>query len=133
MTAGLPSGFVDPTDPVELAAILRETVDRLGMAGVVNLLAQVSGVRIEPGRPAGLLRRAEPARLHAGEARLILAAPVVREHVVGEIVLSRQPLPAGDVPYVLAGLVSAAVAAAGTSSQASVVITAFRDALTASG
>ncbi|GAC1329416.1 MAG: hypothetical protein NVSMB13_17020 [Mycobacteriales bacterium] len=129
MSTGLPDGFVDPLDVAAVTDLLRTATGRLGMAGVVDLLGQVPGVRISPGRAGGLLRKAEPARLHAGEDVLVLAEPAVVEHIVGGIVLSHRPVSPVELPGLLAGIVRDAVTFTGATADASVALTAARDAL----
>jgi len=132
VTSGLPSGFVDPADPAAVAVVLRATVKRLGLSGLIELLTQVPGLRIEPGRPAGRLRRGEPAKVLGDDYRIVLSTPAVREHLVGGIVLSRQSVPAVELPGLLARVVQEAVAGSGVS-EASVALTSVRDALAAMG
>jgi hypothetical protein len=133
MTPGVPAGFVDPQDRAEVAAVLRATLDRLGMPGLVDLLTRVPGVRIDPGQAPGVIRRARPARVVGGEQVVVLGRPVVCEHVVGGIVLSRAPVRPADLPDLLAGVVYDAVAGSGDVGPASIVITSVRDALGAGG
>ncbi len=133
MTSGLPSGFVDPADAVAVAEVLRGTAAQLGLTGLVELLTQVPGLRIEPGRPAGRLRRGEPAQVLGADYRIVLSTPAVREHLVGGIVLSRQSVPAAELAGLLARVVQEAVAGSGGVSEASVALTSVRDALAAMG
>lgn len=133
MTAGLPAGFVDPADSSQVAAVLQGTLERLGLAALVDLLTKVPGLAIEAGRPAGRFRAAEPAVLQAGQHRLLLGARTVREHVVGGIVLRREPVPVAELPVVLARIVSDSVAGAVGTGDASVALTAVRDTLAAMG
>ncbi|MEP6695695.1 MAG: hypothetical protein ABJA34_02325 [Pseudonocardiales bacterium] len=132
MTGDIPSGFVDARDPAQVAAVLRSTVDRLGMSGLADLLSRLP-VRIDPGQAPGRFSRGRPPRVMAGEQVVVLAQPVVLEHVVGGIVLSRTPARHKDVPDLLAAIVCAAVADSGDAGAASVVITSVRDALGAAG
>lgn len=133
MTTAVPDGFVDPHDRAQVAEVLRTAVDRLGMTGLGELLASVPGLRVDPGQPQGMLRRGRPARVIGAEFAVVLGRPVVSEHVVGGIVLSRTPVRPADVPGLLAGIVCAAVAESGDPGQASVVMTSARDALGAAG
>jgi hypothetical protein len=129
MTPGVPAGFVDPPDRAEVAAVLRATLDRLGMPGLVDLLTRVPGVQVDPGQASGVIRRGRPARVVGSERVIVLGGPVVCEHVVGGIVLSRTPVRPGDLPDLLAGVVRDAVAESGDAEPASIVITSVRDAL----
>lgn len=108
---------------------MRAAAGRLGTDGLVNLLAQVPGVQITPGRPGGVLRRAQPARLRSGEDVIVLAEPAVVEHAVGGIVLSHQQVAPVALPGVLARVVRDAVAFSGRTADASVALTSARDAL----
>ena len=129
MSAGLPAGFVDPLDVEAVTAVLRVAASRLGTGGLVDLLAQIPGVRIERGRPGGVLRRAVPARLQSGEQVIVLSEPAVTEHIVGGIVLSHQPVSPVDLPALLARVVGEAVSFSGQGADASVALTSARDAL----
>lgn len=134
MTAGIPAGFVDPLDAAQVAAVLRAALERLGMAGLVELLTRIPGMRIDPGQAGGLFRTARPARVLAGEEEVVaLSQPVVREHVVGGIVLGRSTVRPAEVPDLLAWAVCRAVADYGDAGQASVVLTSARDAIGAAG
>ncbi|MDQ6650845.1 MAG: hypothetical protein M3Z02_12130 [Actinomycetota bacterium] len=129
MSSELPDGFLDPLDASAVSAVLRSAAARLGMDGLVKLLAQVPGVRIDRGRPGGLLRRAVPARLQSGEYVIVLSEPAVTEHIVGGIVLGHQQVPPVDLPALLARVVADAVAYTGQGADASVALTSARDAL----
>lgn len=133
MTAGIPAGFVDPLDAAQVAAVLGAALERLGMAGLVELLTRIPGMRIDPGQAGGLFRQPRPARIFAGEEVLALGRPVVREHVVGGIVLGRSTVRPAEVPDLLAWAVCSAVADYGDAGQASVVLTSARDAIGAAG
>ncbi|MDQ6875998.1 MAG: hypothetical protein M3042_13180 [Actinomycetota bacterium] len=133
MTAGIPAGFVDPLDAGQVASVLTVALERLGMTGLVELLSRIPGLRIDPGQAGGLFRPARPARVFAGEEVVALTRPVVREHVVGGIVLGRNTVRPAEVPGLLAWAVCTAVADYGDAEQASVVLTSARDALGSAG
>jgi len=129
VSSALPEGFVDPLDETQVSDVLRAAAGRLGVDGLVNLLAQVPGVRIERGRPGGVLRRAVPARLQSGEEVIVLSEPAVTEHIVGGIVLRHQQVSPVDLPALLARVVGEAVSFSGQGADASVALTSARDAL----
>jgi hypothetical protein len=125
----LPAGFVDPRDPAQVAPVLAAALKQLGLAGLVELLARVPGLAIDPGRPGGALRRAIAPSVVNGTEVLRFTAPASREHVVGGIVLSRAPVTAAELPGWLAGACRDAVTATGDPDDASIALTAARDAM----
>lgn len=130
MTAGLPAGFVDPVDATQVTQVLSQVLHGLGLPGVVDLLGRLPGVTLRPGRPAGLLRRAEPARLITQDHVVVLGVPARDEHVVAGVVLSHRPVATSALPGLLAQCVVAAVTADGRAGEAAVALTSIRDALT---
>ena len=129
----LPAGFVDPRDPQQVAAVIASTRAGLGLDGVAELLARVPGLLVEPGREGGFMRRPVPPRVLAGSEIVVLGEPSSREHVVGGIVLQRSTLRPVELPGVLAQLCVTAVQASGAVGDASVALTAARDAANLSG
>ena len=45
MTDSLPEGYVDPTDPIAVGAVLEATVRSAGLDAVTDLLARLPGTR----------------------------------------------------------------------------------------
>ena len=123
-----PDGLVDPDDRAEVMPVLAGALRALGPEGVVDLLARLPGVRREPGRPARLFSRAVPAVVWVGpENRLVLADSLVHEHVVGGVVLHREPLRPGDLPGVLAVLIADHARREAAQDDAAVALSAVRD------
>ncbi|HSY16459.1 MAG TPA: hypothetical protein VK816_10750 [Jatrophihabitantaceae bacterium] len=129
MTAGLPAGFVDPLDLEQVTAVFAAARTQLGIAGLVELVARVPGIVVDPGRPARRLQRAIPATVSSGQDMLRFSEPIRREHVVGGVVISRADVPAGKVAAQLAQMCRDAIEEAGQAEDASVALTAARDAL----
>jgi hypothetical protein len=128
MTFLPPEGYVDPGDEHQVAAVLDAVLRTLGVPGLGDLLGRIPGSRVEAARPGGLLRRAEPASVWlTGEHQLLLTDPVVHVHLVGGVVLARDPLPAGRLPDAVARLLVRAVADRGSQAEAAVVLTAARE------
>ncbi|MDX6302909.1 MAG: hypothetical protein QOF53_4123 [Nocardioidaceae bacterium] len=128
MTFSPPEGFVDPSDEQQVAAVLDAVLRTLGVLGVRDLLARMPGSRSEASRPGGMFRRAEPASVWVGpEHQIVLSDPVVHAHVVGGVILARDPLPGGRLPQALARLLVAAIADQASQSEAAVVLTAARE------
>ena len=63
------------------------------------------------------------------EDALVLTAPPEYHHVVGGVVLHREPLPAGQLPAVVARLVAQWTVDHGTRADAAAVLTAAREVL----
>ena len=128
MTFVPPEGFVDPSDEQQVAAVVGSVLQALGIAGLGDLLGRIPGSRVEPARPGGLFRRAEPGSVWlSAEHQLLLTDPVVHVHVVGGVALARDPLPAGRLPDAVARLLVRSVADRGSQSEAAVVLTAARE------
>lgn len=123
-----PEGYVDPSDEQQVAAVLRIVLRELGIPGLGDLLVRIPGSRGEASRPGGMFRRAMPASVWLSpQHQLLLTDPVVHVHVVGGVVLARDPLPAGRLPEVVAPLLVAAIADQGGQSEAAVALTAARE------
>jgi hypothetical protein len=128
MTFLPPEGYVDPSDPDQVAAVLGAVLRVLGMQGFGDLLGRIPGSRVEPTRPGGVFKRAVPASVWLTEQhQLLLSDPLVHVHVVGGIVLARDPLPAGVLPDTVARLLVAAVSEQGSHAEAALVLTAARE------
>jgi hypothetical protein len=110
----LPDGFVDPLDRDQVTAVLAAVRASLDQRGLLDLLARLPGLTVDPGRPGKLLRAAVAPSITGGDDVVRLATPVIREHVVGGVVLSRTPVPASGLATVLAGMVCRAVRRDGT-------------------
>jgi len=128
MTFSAPEGFVDPSDEQQVAAVLAIVLRTLGIAGLGDLLGRMPGSRSEAERPGGMFRHAAPASVWLSpQHQILLGDPVVHAHVVGGVVLARDPLPAGRLPDAVARLLVAATADQGSQSEAAVVLTAARE------
>ena len=66
MTDSLPEGYVDPTDPIAVGAVLEATVRSAGLDAVTDLLARLPGTRTTAAVPKGFLRPAVPAAVWLG-------------------------------------------------------------------
>lgn len=132
---GLPPGYVDPHDVNRVAAVLDAVLDGSGVGGLLDLLARIPGVRVDPGSAKGFLRAAVPPSTWLGtEHQLVLRGGpargeqvLVHQHVVGGITLSRDTLPPSRVPGVVARLLSITVRDAGSDEEASAALTAVRE------
>lgn len=124
------SDFVDAADPDAVAEVLRRALPAVGLDGLLAQLGAVPGLAVRPGRSRGLLRAAVPARVSQGD-RTLECGPdgVVLLHVVGGIVLARDAVAPAELPGVLGSLVSRAAADPASGEDASVRLTALRDAV----
>ncbi|PZS13912.1 MAG: hypothetical protein DLM57_15565 [Pseudonocardiales bacterium] len=129
MNGDLPDGFVDPLVPEQVAAVLAAVREHLGLTGLLDLLTRVPGLTVDPGRSGGLLRAATAPWVSGGDDVVRFAKPVVRERVVGGVVLSRTPVPTATLPATLATLVRETVRRDGAREDVSVALTAARDAV----
>ncbi|MGI8578338.1 MAG: hypothetical protein ACR2KG_10580 [Nocardioidaceae bacterium] len=129
MSDELPAGYVDPLDPAQVAPVLRSAHRQLGLTGLLELLARVPGMTVEPERPGGALRRPLAASVTGGQDVVRLTTPATREHVVGGIVLSRTDVPPAQLPALLALACRDAVLAEGEVMEASIALTSARDAM----
>lgn len=125
--SGLPAGFIDPADPRQIAPVLAGVLRELGWPALTDLLARIPGFVLEPGQPRRGFRRATPGRLTAGENVFVLTIPLVCEHVVGGIVLSRTQVAADRVPAMLAQGIADASHRFGGVEDASAALSAMRD------
>jgi hypothetical protein len=129
VTFSPPEGFVDPSDQGQVAAVLGAVVRVLGIPGLGDMLGRIPGSRTDPARPGGVFRPALPASVWvSAQHQLLLTDPLVHVHVVGGVVLARDPLPAGVLPDAVARLLVAAVLEQGSEAEAAVVLTAAREA-----
>jgi hypothetical protein len=124
---GLGVPDVDPLDVDQVAAVIGQTLATFGAIGVVDLLARMPGTTRVPDRPGGLFRKREPEAVIVGEHRILMADPLVDEHVVGGITLARDALSFVDVGPVLARHLTRLVTETGTMLEATAVLTAARD------
>ena len=122
--------FVDATDPADVEAVLAKALASLGEAGVLEQLAAVPDLYVEQPRRGGFFRRPMPALVAYGDRRLVVANQgAVLEHLVGGVVLARDPITRVALPGTLASLVCRAVAGSGARDDVSVLLTALRDAV----
>ncbi|MGH3492651.1 MAG: hypothetical protein ACRDQ1_05360 [Sciscionella sp.] len=128
MTDPSPEGYVDPVNQQEVAAVLGSVLRTIGVPGLGDLLGRVPGSRVEAPRAGGMFRRAMPPSVWLSpEHQLQLGEPVVHAHVVGGVVLAREPLPPGRLPEAVARLLVAAITDQGSHAEAAVVLTAARE------
>ena len=124
------NGFVDARDPASVEAVLQQALPVVGLDGVILQLAGVPGLQVTPGRARAVFRPAVPASVSYGD-RTLRVAPGSAQlvHVVGGIALAADPVTPSALPGVLAALVARAVDGYGGADQASVLLTALRDAV----
>lgn len=128
MTASLPEGYVDPTDPAAVGTVLRATVDFGGLDAVSELLARLPGTRLTAAVPKGFLRAAVPAAIWLGsETCWSCTAPPALLQVVGGVVLHRRVIEPGEVAEALSRVVTDLVRRTGGVGDASAALTAARD------
>jgi len=128
VNASLPEGYVDPTDPVAVAAVLQATVDASGTDAVTDLLARLPGIRQTPAVPKGFLRAAVPAAIWLGaENCWSCTEPPTLLHVVGGVVLHREVVEPGEVAGALSRVIADLVRRTGALGDASAALTAARD------
>ncbi|MGH3444538.1 MAG: hypothetical protein ACRDPB_04110 [Nocardioidaceae bacterium] len=128
MTVPAPEGYVDPSNQQEVAAVLDSVLRTLGIAGIGDLLSRVPGSRVEAARRGGMFKRATPPSVWLSpEHQFELSEPIVHVHVVGGVVLAREPLPPGRLPETVARLLATAVTDQGSGTEAAVVLTAARE------
>ena len=128
MTVSLPEGYVDPTDPVAVGAVLDATARTGGLEAVTDLLQRLPGTRTTPGTPKAFLRAAVPAAVWLGsESCWSATAPPTLLHVVGGVVLQRTEVHPGDVAGALGRVVADLVRRTGAVADASAALTAARD------
>jgi hypothetical protein len=129
MAADLPEGYVDPRDLPRVTAIVAAVVGATGVAGVLQLLARIPGIRIEEGTPRRFLRAEVPPAAWLGpENQLVVDGDgLVHRQVVGGITLHRARLTRADLPAVVARLIAATVADAGSVADASAALTAMEE------
>ena len=124
------TGFVDPADPAAVEAVLRQALTVLGADALVTQLAEVPELQVQPRRPGRLLRPASPGVVEYGDRRLVLTdGGATLDHVVGGVVLARDPIGRAALPATLAALVCRSVTSSGAHDEVSVLLTALRDAV----
>jgi hypothetical protein len=127
----LPEGYVDPTDPAAVSAVVRAVVETGGLGAVTDLLGRLPGVRVSAATPKGFLRAAVPAALWVGaEYCWSCTEPPTLLHVVNDVVLHRDPVEPGEAPEVVSRLVTDLVRRTGAIGDASAVLTAARETST---
>lgn len=125
-----PSGPVDPYDAAQVAIVLADTLRLMGPSGVLDLLRRLPGTRPVPAVAKRLFSPAVPEGLWVGPEHLIvLADPLSHRHVVGGVVLADTPLPPGELPGQVSGLVVALTRSQGSADETSGVLTAAREVL----
>jgi hypothetical protein len=121
---------VDPYDVRQVAAVVEGTWRLMGPDGVLDLLARLPGVRLDPGTPKRAFRAAVEGGTWLGPEHLLTwTDPVVHRHVVGGVVLQRAVLAPAEVPTVVAGLLIALTRSQGSGEDAAAVLTVARDVL----
>jgi len=124
------TGFVDPADPAAVEAVLAKGLTALGVPALLDQLASVPDLDVQPARRGGIFRAPTPAAVGFGDRRLVIDdRSAVLEHWVGGVVLARDPVARAALPGALAALVCRAVAAGGAADEVSVLLTALRDAV----
>ena len=124
------NAFVDARDPASVEAVVQQALPVVGLEGVIHQLAALPGLQVTAGRARGVFRPAVPASVTYGD-RTLRVAPGAAElvHIVGGIALAADPVTPAALPAVLAALVARAVDGYGGADQASVLLTALRDAV----
>jgi hypothetical protein len=122
----LPSGFVDPTDHVDVTEVCAAALARLGWPTLLTVLARLPGVEVVEGHDGGMFRQPTATRVSTPTGWLVLGKTYQLEHVVGGIVLSHQAVPAGEVPGLLAAAVAHACHQTGHVEAASIELTTLR-------
>jgi hypothetical protein len=79
---------LDEYTPQDAARVLSAALSGPGAESVLGSFAGVPGAVFVAGRPGGLLRRAEPARLDVGQWRFVAGARLQVSHLVRDVVLS---------------------------------------------
>lgn len=122
---------VDPHDVAAVAAVLDGTWRATGPGGLGDLLARLPGARLVPGTPGRLFRPALPGGVQVGAEHFwtLTTEPVVDQHVVGGVVLSRTPVPAPRLGELLAVQVVELVREHRSAPEAALVLSAARDVL----
>lgn len=124
------TGFVDPTDPASVEAVLRDAISVIGVPAVLAQLAAVPDLVVRPGRAAGLLRAATPSTVEYADQLLSVGdRGAVLGHVVGGVTLASDPVSRVALPGVLAALVVRSLGTSGAADDVAVLLTALRDAV----
>jgi hypothetical protein len=111
---------LDEFGPDRAAEVLTAALSGPGTDSVLASFADVPGAVFVAGRPGGLLRRAEPARLDVGQWRFVAGQPPTVSHVVRDVVLKTSAPPLAEVARLLADAVLDAAGAAGPAATSSV-------------
>jgi hypothetical protein len=125
---GLPEGYVDPTDPEAVAAVVLSTVQTGGLGAVTDLVGRLPGVRVTAAVPKGFLRAGVPAAYWLGpDYCWSCTDPPTLLHAVNGVVLHREVVEPGEAPALLGRLVPELVRRSGELLDASAVLSAARD------
>ncbi|MCW2780620.1 MAG: hypothetical protein JWR35_1069 [Marmoricola sp.] len=129
MSQPLPDGYVDPLDAAQVIPVLESALSMVGIDGLVELLARIPGTRRDPGRPGGFLKTpVRPSIWLGAEHNLTLTEPVQHQHVVGGVILSRDPVGRGALAPLVAQLIGPVLRESGGEREASIALTAAREA-----
>jgi len=121
---------VNPHDQATVGPIFAATMQAMGIGGVGDLLSRLPGTRVDPGRPARFFSPAVPPSVTLGaEHQLLLTEPPEYVHRVGGVVLHRRAVPPGELPGLLAGLVSSLTREQGSEAETTAVLSVARDVL----
>lgn len=124
----LPEGYVDPTDPEAVAAVLAAVVGSGGLDAVTDLLVRLPHTRSTPPVPKAMFRAAVPAAVWVGSDYCWSCSdPPVLMHVSGGVELSHTEILPGDAPAALARVVAAHARRTAAVADISAVLTAARD------
>lgn len=127
--------FVDATDPAAVEQVLQLALPGIGLPGVLEQLASVPGIPLQPWRRGGLFRQPTAAVLRVGDRALSIQphGGARLEHIVGGVVLAGDEISPRALPGVLAAMVVRSLEGSGAHDELSVLLTAIRDAVSASG
>lgn len=130
----VPAGYVDPTDPDEIQAVVAALLQAEGAAGVFDLLRRMPGATVREGTPGGVFRRAEPPTIWLGDEHQFTVVDSVLEHghIVRGVVLQHERLRGRELADSIAQVIAHHVSNSGGSTDASAALTAIRDLVTPS-
>jgi hypothetical protein len=124
----VPEGYVDPTDPAQVEPVIAATVAYGGLAAVADLLARLPGTTTVPQMAKRFLRPSVPAAVWLGpESCWSCTEPPTLLHVVGGVVLHRDPVTPGEAPGLLGRVVADLARRTGAVGDSAAVLTAARD------
>lgn len=130
----VPAGYVDPTDPDEIRAVLTAVLDVDGAPGVFDLIGRMPGASVREGTPGGLFRRAEPPTIWLGDEHqfTLVDSALEHGHVVRGVVLQHERLRGGGLADSIAQVLARHLSDNGGAGDASAALTAIRDLVTPS-